>query len=106
MKKSFALIAACTAILASFALSAFWPQEYSRVPSPDGRHFAVAKYRAYEGWLPRMPGGSGDKSGWLVIETKDGKQVGTVDLGMVSEIAGLQWAKDTLWVPGHGEIKL
>lgn len=106
MKKSFALISVGTAVLALFALSAFWPQEYSRVRSPDGRHIAIAKYRAYEGWLPRMPGSSGDKSGWLVVVTKEGRRVGELDLGMVSEVADLRWEKGTLWVPGHGEIKL
>jgi len=83
-----------------------WPQEYAREPSPDGKNVAVAKYRAYQSWIPMFPGQSGDKAGWIVILTKDGKKVGKADVDMVSQIRDLRWSADSVEVRLVATIKL
>jgi len=75
-------------------LAAFWPQEYRRISSPDGKYFAVAKYHAYQSWLPIFPGQSGDKSGWVIIFKKDGTKIGEADVDMVQMIQEINWKPD------------
>ena len=106
MKKPLALTLVGSAVLTAIVVSALWPHEFTRVSSPDGRHVAVVHYRAYEGWLPIFPGASGDKSGWVTVFTKEGKKRGPSVLDMVSDIQGLRWYPEAVWVPGHGEIRL
>lgn len=90
-------------LVAGFAL---WPQEYARELSPDGKHVAVAKYRAYQSWIPMFPGQFGDKSGWIEIVTKDGKKVGEADVDMVSQIRDIRWSPDSVEVRLVATIKL
>ena len=82
------------------AVAAFWPQEYQRVYSPDGKHFAAAKFRAYQSWLPIFPGNSGDKSGWIVVSKNDGTRIGEADVDMVWMI------QDIIWKPDTAELRL
>jgi hypothetical protein len=91
------------ALVAGFA---FWPKEYGRESSPDGKYFAVAKYRNYQSWLPMFPGAGGDKAGWIVILTRDGKEIGKTDVGMVSQIRDLRWSPASVELPLVATFKL
>jgi hypothetical protein len=92
--------------VAVVAALAFSPKEYARASSPDGRHVAIAKYRSYLAWLPMSPGSSGDKNGWIVITTIDGKKIGVADVDMVSQIQDLRWTQDSVEVRLVATIKL
>src|SRR5215471_16877891 len=74
--------------------------EYSRVDSPDGQYYAIARYYLYEALVPMMPGGGGDKSGHVTIYTREGRSCGQVPVDIVSRIYDLQWS------PGRAEIRL
>jgi hypothetical protein len=91
---------------AVIAALAFWPKEYRRVRSPDGRHLAIARYRAYQSWLPLFPGQAGDKKGWIVILTKDGMKIGEADVEMISEISDIRWAPDSVEIRLVATFKL
>ncbi len=68
--------------------------EYLRIDSPDGKHTAIVTYRRYESLLPTMPGGSGDKEGFIRIEDPGGSNYGKIGVPMVSMSRDLEWTAD------------
>ena len=78
---------------------AFFPKEYARVLNPDGRHIAIAKYHAYQAWLPVSPADAGGKEGWILIVAKDGETIGSAPVDRVSQIQDLRWTPDSVEVP-------
>lgn len=78
---------------------AFFPVEYERHVSPDGTHVAVVKYHAYQNLIPAFPGGSGDKSGWIVIQDRNGKKLGRASLHMVSMGRDILWSTESADLP-------
>lgn len=78
-------------VLISLAATALHQKEYSRVSSPDGKHTAIAQYRAYREWLPMNPGSSGDKPGTITIISSSGATCGSHEVDMVSMIHNLEW---------------
>jgi hypothetical protein len=92
-------IAAFLLFATLISVAAFWPQEYRRISSPDGKYFAVAKYRACQSWLPMFPGHSGDKSGWIVVSKKDGTKIGKADVDMIWMIQDIDWKPATAELP-------
>ena len=93
MKHALLIAGICISVLFSVASR---PVEYARSASPDGKHVAVAKYRAYQSWLSIMPGQSGDKSGWITVSKIDWSRIGEVDVEMVSMIQDIHWTSDTV----------
>ncbi|MBC2600533.1 hypothetical protein [Puniceicoccus vermicola] len=79
---------------------AFWPAEYQKIKSPDGRFEATAYYHRYKEWLPLSPGQGGDKSGWIKIESLSGENFGDLKVDRISRINEIEWT------PGTAEIKL
>jgi hypothetical protein len=74
-------------------------EEYARVTSPDGRFYAVATYRAYQACVPRMPGGGGDKPGFIEVFRRDGVSCGRADVVMVNELTSIRWDADEASLP-------
>lgn len=70
--------------------------EYQRVYSPDERFYIVAEYPAYQGWLPVMPGGGGDKAGYVTLYTADGQKLRSDKLDMMQMIGDLHWSSDSV----------
>jgi hypothetical protein len=73
--------------------------QYRRIDSPDGRHYAVARYYLYEVIIPKMPGSGGDKSGHITVYSKDGQSCGRVPVSLVSSIDDLRWGSDEAVIP-------
>lgn len=86
------LLIALGLMLFLLAASTLRQKEYSRVTSPDGRYTAIAKYRAYQEWLPMNPGSSGDKPGTITVISSSGAACGTQEVDMVSMIHDLEWS--------------
>lgn len=75
----------------------FWlvqEDEYLRIESPDGKYTAIVTYPRYRSLLPMMPGGSGDKEGFIRIEDSGGSNYGKIDVPMVSMSRDLEWTAD------------
>ena len=68
--------------------------EYLRIDSPDGNYTAIATYRRYKSFLPTMPGGSGDKEGFIRIVGPGGSNYGKIVVPMVSMSRDLEWTAD------------
>ena len=104
MKKYILIVAIISVCLIAF--SAFHAEEYNRSVSPDGKYIAIAKYHAFRAWIPMMPGGSGDKSGWIEVFSKDGKYFGSHSVEMVSFIQEIEWSRDSAYLKFAGEWNL
>ena len=83
----------CLALLSMLVASRV-TTEYSRVTSPDGRFYAVAKYRPYLSFIPMSPGRSSDKPGFVTVFTSDGISCGRAAIPMLQNFAELQWRPD------------
>ena len=78
---------------------AFRKEEYARTTSPDGQYIAVAEYRVYHSWIPRPPGSSSDKSGFITIFKKDEmKKIGTQNVSILWMINDITWTKEAAWI--------
>jgi hypothetical protein len=80
--------------------------EYDRVSSPDGRHFAVARYPLWRVCFPMMPGSGSDKSGTIAIYTASGESCGNIPVEMVSFIRDLTWETNKVSLKLSGEVSL
>ena len=85
-------------ILGCAALTA--TSEFRRIPSPDGRYYAVVSYRSYLSFIPMSPGSSSDKPGFITIYSSDGSSFGR------APIPALQSCYDFRWEPDAAEIRL
>lgn len=77
--------------------------EYLRIDSPDGKHTAIVTYRRYNSLLPTMPGGSGDKEGFIRIVDHAGSNYGKIHVPMVSMSRDLEWTADGAYLKLVGE---
>jgi hypothetical protein len=93
--KHLVLIIFCFIIVGSTTLAAWLlhEQEYLRVSSPNGEHTAIVTYRRYEEFLPRFPGQTGDKAGFIRIEDSSGVNYGKIAIPMVWMSRDLQWTE-------------
>ena len=74
--------------------------EFRRIPSPDGRYYAVVSYRSYLSHIPMSPGSSSDKPGFVTIHSSDGSSFGR------APIPALNSCYDFRWEPDAAEIRL
>ena len=81
-------------------------EDYARVTSPDQRFIAVATYRSYQACIPRMPGGGGDKPGFITVYRRDGTSCGRAPVAMVSELASLRWDDGSVSLPAEASWDL
>lgn len=101
--KSLRLITVSCLLLAIIAMAAIYllqEEEYLRIESPDGQYLAIITSQRYESFLPALPGQSGDRSGFVQIQDKDGRNFGKVRVPMVS------MARDIVWTKDDAELKL
>ena len=91
-KKILAVAALIVVIIAGGgAVWLFHEDEYLRINSPDGKYTAIVTCRRYESLLPTSPGGSGDKAGFIRIESSGGINFGKIDVPMVLMASDLEW---------------
>jgi hypothetical protein len=79
-----------------------WPQEHSRLPSPDGRFEAIAWTRPIHGLRFAMPGGGSDKPGWVeIVRKSDGQSCGTAPLTFVWMLIDVRWSETEAHLVGE-----
>lgn len=101
--KSLRLITISCLLLAIIGIAAIYllqEEEYLRIESPNGQYLAIITAQRYESLLPALPGQSGDRSGFVQIQDKDGLNFGKVRVPMVS------MARDIVWTTDGAELKL
>jgi hypothetical protein len=99
-------LAALVVVVASALAAGLRTEEYYRASSPDGRHYAVATYRLYQACIPRMPGGGGDKPGYVTVFTRGGLSCGRAPVPMVNVVYSLRWDAKTASLPGSASWDL
>jgi hypothetical protein len=104
MKKS-ALIVFCLVACAVVVL-AMRKKEYAQISSPDGDFIAVAEYRAYSSWIPMSIGSGGDKAGWILLRTKEGREIGSASVPMISMVRDIRWTKEEASLVGVASWRL
>lgn len=72
--------------------------EYRTVQSPDNKFYATASPDALSAYGFGSPGGSGDKSGWIRIYSKEGLYFGRQRVPMVSMVDDLRWGEGEAFV--------
>lgn len=77
--------------------------EYRRETSPDGRYVAIATFPLAEIAVPRFPGQSGDKSGYIRIVDTDGTDYGKIPVPMVSMLYDIRWEAQGAYLVATGE---
>ena len=65
--------------------------EYARINSPDGKYTAIATYSLSQLIIPRFPGQSGDKVGYVRIEGSNGIDYGKIPVPMIYMVHDIQW---------------
>jgi hypothetical protein len=89
-------------VSAALLLLGYWnlPRiEYRRIESPDGKFTAIATSPLWAGFVPMMPGASGDKPGRIEIIGNDGCHYGSVEVEMVQSIGDLEWTANGASIP-------
>lgn len=93
-------------IVSAVLVAGLRTEEYDRVTSPDGRYVAVATYRRYQACVPRMPGGGGDKPGFITLFRRDGSSCGRVSVSMVNFLYSLRWDDGSVSIPAEANWDL
>jgi hypothetical protein len=94
------LVVIITSITATWLLQEV---EYLRIGSPSSTHTAVVTYRRYEAFKFTAPGQSGDKAGFIRIESSSGENYGKIPVPMIWMSRELEWTKDGARLPVVGE---
>ena len=69
---------------------------------PTGFYTAIVSYRSYQSFLPRMPGSSSDKPGFVKIIDKNNKPYGEMPLPML-QLLELEWTEQGARIKLIGE---
>jgi hypothetical protein len=94
------LILAAALFGVAFAAIVLPKSEYDRVSSPDGKLIVTAYKRAIYSFIPLSPGHGGDASGWIRVETKDGRIIHEFPVAMLSLIRDIRWENGAAHILG------
>ena len=76
---------------------AFYPNEYTRIQSPDGQYTLIGKSFLIQSLMPGFPGQSGDKSGFLVLyDNVEDSTIGLAKIQMLNLMYDAEWREDQL----------
>ena len=70
------------------------PVEQGRLDSPDGRHTAVITSLRLWQLLPGLPGQGGDRPGQVTIYDRQGRDLGTIRVGHISQAYQIRWLEN------------
>ena len=76
--------------------------EIYRTPDPTGKYVAIVSYERWQKPFATTPGNSGSHSGYIRIETADGKDLGKAQLPILWMASEMRWREDGATLVGSG----
>ena len=76
--------------------------EVSRTPDPTGKYVVIVSFQSWQKPFTTTPGNGGSHSGYVSIETMDGKDLGKANLSILWMADDMRWREDGATLVGSG----